>query len=92
MNLQIIRDWVYAIPVSKAIQEAILTGLRLVVFAAVSALLTYLLEVIKLMPVQYQAIATMIITLLIQSWDKYKFVANTSKRVEGVDNYGLVGF
>ena len=92
MNLQFVRDWVYAIPVSKAIQEAILTGLRLVVFAAVSALLTYLLSIVNLLPTQYQAFVTMLLTLLIQSWDKYKYTANEEKKLKGVENYGLVGF
>lgn len=92
MQFQFIRDWIYAIPVSKALQEAILTGLRLVVFAAVSALLAYLLSIVSLLPIQYQAFATMLLTLLIQSWDKYKFTANETAKVRGVENYGLVGF
>jgi len=92
MKLQIIRDFIYKISIPKALQEVLLSMLRIGFVAAISAVITYLATAIKLLPEQYQAIATLILTIIGKEWDKYKFVANSENKVAGKDNYGIVGF
>jgi len=92
MKLQAIRDWVYALPISKPLQEVLLRALRIAFIAAVSAVLAYFVTLIELLPPAWQGIATIIFTLIGDEWDKYKYVLNSENRVKGVNNYGLVGF
>jgi hypothetical protein len=92
MKLQIIRDFIYKLPISKPLQEVLLSILRIGFIAAISAILTYLATVVKLLPEQYQEIAILVLTIIGKEWDKYKFVSNTEKRVKGENNYGAVGF
>ena len=92
MKLQIIRDLIYKISIPKPLQEVLLSILRIGFIAAISAVITYLATVIKLLPEQYQAIATLVLTIIGKEWDKYKFVANSENKVAGEDNYGIVGF
>ena len=92
MKFQFVRDFVYALPVSKALQEVILSLIRIALVAAVSAVLAALPNIIKTMPTEWQLIATAILTVIGIEWDKYKFIVNTENRVKGVNNYGLIGY
>ena len=92
MKLQIVRDLIYKISIPKPLQEVLLSMLRIGFVAAISAVITYLATVIKLLPEQYQSIATLVLTIIGKEWDKYKYVANSENKVAGEDNYGAVGF
>jgi len=92
MKFQFIRDWVYAIPISKPLQEVILSLLRIGLSAAISAILAYLAVQVKLLPVEWQGLVIVILTIITKEWDKYKYVENEENRVKGVKNYGLIGF
>lgn len=92
IKLQAIRNWIYAIPVSKKLQEIFLRVLRIAVSGAVSAVLTYLAVQIKLLPIEWQTSATLILTIVVKEWDGYKWNVGADSGVKGVNNYGLLGF
>jgi len=84
-----IRNMVYALPLPDAVHEMILEGLRLAVFAALSALLTFALGKVQTLP--NPEMWVMMLTFLVRLLDKWKYEANKEKKVRG-DNLGLVGF
>lgn len=88
--MKFIRDIVYKIPVSPAIQEGILEALRLGVIVFLSTLLTALINYFKTLP-NYELVV-LFLTILGRYLDKWKFESNKSREVEGAENTGLVGF
>ena len=86
-----IRSVIYSLPISPALQEMFLEGLRLVLFTAYSTLLTFLLEKVNTFP--NPEIWTMVFTLLLRMADKWKYVQTAETRVKRTgDNTGLAGF
>jgi len=88
--MKFIRTAIYRIPVSPALQETILEALRLAVIAFVSTFVTILINYVKTLP--NPEIWIMILTLILRSLDKYKYIGNKENKVPGEKNLGLVGF
>jgi hypothetical protein len=90
MNLKFIRDLIYKIPVSEKLQEQILTVLRIALFAAVSAVINYVLALLKADP--NPTVITLAITYILNELDKKTFALNKAEKVVGTENLGLAGF
>jgi len=88
--MKFIRDWVYKLPVSAAIQETILEGLRLVFSTAISVLATYLLTRVQEFP--YPEVWTFVLAFVIREADKWKHEAEKETLKRGAYNGGILGF
>jgi hypothetical protein len=82
--MEVIRKAVYSIAIPEAMQEAILEGLRLAVFALVSTLVAYLLTMVKSYP--NPEVWTMVLTLVLRMVDKWAHEKGKA------GNVGIVGF
>lgn len=88
--LQFIRTWIYKLPVSAAVQEALLEGLRLAFVTAISALVTYLLSRVQEFP--YPEVWTFVLAFVLREVDKWKHEAEKETLKRGAYNGGLLGF
>lgn len=90
MNLKFVRDWIYKLPISAAVQETILEGLRLAVVTALSALFTYLLSRINEFP--YPEFWGFVFGFGLRALDKWKYTETKETLKRGQYNGGLLGF
>jgi len=88
--MRFVRTIVYKVPVSAALQEAILEALRLGAVAAASTIITFLISYVKTLPNPEAWI--IILSVILRTLDKYKYIDNQEKKVKGENNLGLVGF
>jgi len=88
--MRFVRTIVYKVPVSAALQEAILEALRLGAVAAASTIITFFISYVKTLPNPEAWI--IILSVILRTLDKYKYIDNQEKKVKGENNLGLVGF
>lgn len=88
--LEFVRDWIYALPVSKAVQETILEGLRLAVVSFLSVLVGYLADNVKVLP--YPEVWGFLFGVILRLLDKCKHEANKEVFKARDYNGGLLGF
>jgi hypothetical protein len=84
-----IRDMVYALPIPAAVHEMILEGLRLALFAALSALLTFAIGKVSILP--NPEMWMMVFTFLGRMLDKWKYESAKELKIKGA-NTGVAGF
>lgn len=87
--LAFIRNWIYKLPVNKALQEVVLEALRFAVFGFISTFLTVVIARFQTIP--NQELVILVLTSLLRAIDKYKYIANQDNKAVKT-NVGLVGF
>ena len=88
-RLYFIRNWVYSTTLSDENQEMILEALRIGLFAGVSAIVSYILNLLANTP---QTEIAIILTVLLKALDKQIFTKQKQTTKARVQLTGLSGF